>query len=164
MAATFTIATNDIVIGTNATDTLANIKSVLEVPAPTNQGITITALDMTFDGTVSTNKPVLIQLIRATATGTFPSSSITPEPTSADGAAMSTLLTAANIKFGLASAEGTLAASTNGWRLYRLAPTAGVLYQFPLGRGIWVPKGTFFRVRMIAVNAVNVTINLEEEE
>ncbi len=163
MGPTFSLAINDIAIGTNATDTLANIKSVFELPAPTNQGVRVTAIDLTFDGTTQTNKPVLVQLIRATATGSFPSSNLAPEPCNNDGAAQSTLLTAANVKWGLATGEGTVA-SGNGWRLYRLAPTAGVLYQLPLGREIWVPKATFFRIRMVAVNAVNVSLNVEEEE
>lgn len=163
MGPTFSLAIADIAIGTNAADTLANIKSVFELPVPANNAIRITAVDLTFDGVTATNKPVLVQLIRATATGTFPSSNLAPEPTNNDGAAQSTLITAANVKWGLATAEGTVATG-NGWRVYRIAPTAGVIYQLPLGRELWVPKATFFRVRVVGVNAVNVSPNVEWEE
>lgn len=166
MAATFSIAINDIAIGTNATDTLANIRSILDIPASAVQGFRIVAIDVTFDGTVATNKPVLVQLIRAnSATGTFPSSTINPvaENAEANFANEESVVTAANIKYGLASAEGTVA-SANGWRLWRLPPVAGVVYQLPLGREIYVIKGSSLRVRAVAVNAVNATVNVTVEQ
>lgn len=153
----------DLSVTVNATDTLANIISIIEIPAPANQPLIVTGIDMTFDGTTASNKPVLVQLIRASATGTFPSSSVTPDVENTDPASYTTLITAANVKYGTATAEGAVA-STNGLRLYRLPPTAGVLYQLPLGRGLWVPKAGFLRVRAVATAAVNVTVNVTVDE
>ncbi len=166
MASTFALAINDVAVPTNATDTLANVKSILEVAAPTNQGVRITGVDLSFDGVTATNKPVLVQVIRATAAATGAATgTITPEAENVDGNANSTILTTANLKYwtGGATGEGTVA-SVNGWRLYRIPPTAGTLYQLPLGRELWVPKAQFFRIRCVAVNAVNVTLNVTVEE
>lgn len=165
MGPTFSVCVPDMAIGTNATDTLANIKSLLEIPAATNQSLRISAVDITFDGVTSGNKPVLFQLTNASASGTFPSSSLAPCPCNNDTAAQATVVTAANVKWGLATGEGTInTAYVNGHRIYRLNPTGGTIYQLPLGRELWVPKGTFFRVRAVGVNAVNATINVEWEE
>lgn len=159
----WTIALNDQAVPTNATDTLANVKSMFELPAPANQPLVVTELDVTFDGTTSTNKPILLQVCLATATGTFPSSNLTPQAGSIDANAASTLVTAANIKYGTATVEGTVT-SGNGFRLWRLPPTSGLVQQLPLGRGIYVPKGQFLRLRAVAVNAVNLTFNLDWNE
>lgn len=163
MGPTFALAINDIAIGVNATDTTANLISVFELPAATNQSLRVTTVDLTFDGTTATNKPVLVQLAKATATGTFPSSNLAPAPENNDSAADTTVVTAANVKWGTATGEGTMA-SGNGYRLYRLPPTSGVLYQLPLGRELWVPKATFFRIRIVGTSAVNVTFNVAWEE
>jgi hypothetical protein len=158
---TFWFSLADQAIPTNATDSLANIKSIFELPAPTNQAIRIATLLVSFDGT-AVNKPVLLQVIQATATGTFPSNTLNPTAGNNDTAAASSLVTAANVKYGTATGEGTLGAG-NGI-LQRLSPQAGIIYQLPLGREFWIPKGAFLRIRAVAVNAVNATFSIEEEE
>jgi|SRR5215471_4624784 len=157
------LSINDIAVPVNATDSAANMKSIFELPAPTNQPLRIAYLDLTFDGTSSTAKPALFNVIRATATGTFPSSNLAPEPFNGDGAAASTLVTASNVKWGTATAEGTVA-SGNGWGYYRLPTNFGLVYQMALDDELWLPKGTFLRIRAVVASAVNVTINVRWKE
>lgn len=161
MGPTFWYSLVDQAIPVNATDSLANIKSILELPAPTNQGIRIASVLLSFDGT-AVNKPVLVQLIQATATGTFPSNTLAATAGNNDTAASSTLVTSANVKYGTATGEGTIGGG-NGI-VQRLSPQAGEIYQLPLGREFWIPKGAFFRIRAVTTVAVNVSLSIEEEE
>jgi hypothetical protein len=161
MGATFWWSLADQAVPTNATDSLANIKSIFELPAPTNQALRVASLLLSFDGT-AVNKPVLVQVIQATATGTFPSSSLSPSAGNNDGAAASTTVTTANVKYGTATGEGTIGAG-NGI-VQRLSPQAGEIYQLPLGREFWIPKAAFLRIRAVATIAVNVSLAVEVEE
>ncbi len=163
MGPTFVVCVPDIAVPVSGTDDVAHLVSILEMAADANASFRVTGLDISFDGTVGTNKPVLVQLIRATVGGTFPSSNPGVQAENNDPSVHTSRVLSANIKFGAASAEGTLA-STDGLRLYRLNPSGGVVYQLPLGRELWIPKAQFFRIRMVAANAVNATINVSIED
>lgn len=165
MASVFTFNLIDQAVPVNATDTLANSKSIFELAAPAGQAIRITSLDVTFDALPqANNKPVLINLIRATATGTFPTTNATAiDCLNADLASDTSAVAVGGIKYGTATVEGTVA-SVAGWRSYRLPSVGGVIYQLPLGREIWIPKGQFFRIRAVATVAVNLSLNLDWEQ
>ena len=163
MASTVAICKHDLAVAVNAADTYANLVTLLEIPAPAAQPLIITEMDVTFDGTTATAKPVLVTLCRATATTTGQTSTILPMPENVDANVYTSLITATNVKYGPATAEGTIP-NPNVYRLWRLPPTSGMVIQLPLGRGLWVPAGEFFRVRMVANAAVNVTINVSVAE
>lgn len=162
MASLWVFSLVDQAVPVNATDTTANLKSIFELPAPSGQGLRVVEVEYSFDlAPNETNKPLLLQLIEATATGTFPSSSVTPSAVNEGGHSDTSPFTAANVKFGTATAEGTLAAG-NGFQ-YRLLGTGGVFKQLPLGRELFIAKAAFLRIRSVVTVAVNATFNITVE-
>jgi hypothetical protein len=131
----------------------ATAKTLVELTAGAQDKARLVAWGVTFDGTNGTTTPAKVELLRASAaiTGT----SVTPAPYDSDEGAASA--TAAHS----ATAEGT---ATTVLESYRVPPTSGLIFQYPLGREVVVPKGGLIRVRVTAAAGVNATVTLVWEE
>jgi len=63
------------------------IKTLVQILAPTNQGIALTRATVSFEGTAPTDKPNLVQLMKQTTAGTGGLSTITPKLKNSPGGA-----------------------------------------------------------------------------
>lgn len=133
----------------------ATAKSIFELATPASGRARIKYVNVMFDGVVSANVPVKIEWGKFSAAVTT-ASAVTPSKQDP-----STVPSLATTKHST-TAEG--AGTASDVHIWRISPTAGVIYQIPLGDEFAVLLSTFFRVRCTAAQAVNVAFDIGWEE
>ena len=135
--------------------TAATAKSMLELATPATDRVKIVEWWYEFDGTTSTNTPVKIEIGRFSAAVTT-ATAFTPEKF--DPAMGTSAVTAKHST----STEGAGTADDIIHR--RCPPTSGYHYVAPLGREFTMALSTFWRMRVTAAQAVNITCGVIWEE
>lgn len=142
----WTVTTGSVASGTAA-------KTMIELATGTAISNYWVAFDITFDGVTASAVPVLVELISSTASGTGTaitfaaphrynvSSSYNPQTTA---------------KVNL-TVEGSTPTVIDGWRV---PPTSGMSYQWPLGREFGMGISQFKGIRVTAAATVNYVCNL----
>jgi type 1 fimbria pilin len=131
-------------------------KTVLQVATPAAIPISIIAMDITFDGVTASNVPVLVTLERQASAGTGGvalTSGWGPNPLDAVGAAT----TCTALKGPWATTEPVL---TTIYKAWRVSPTSGLSYQWPLGQEPGLPPSAWIAVVVLAGASVNACVNL----
>jgi general stress protein CsbA len=111
------------------------------------------ACEVTFNGVTPTNVPVRIDFCTYTATGT--GTTYTPKKT---GQAVGTAVSTWKINDTVEPSTPVILFS------WFINPTAGVFYQWPLGRELFHSTSVVQGIRLTAPNAVNAIVNLTIEE
>lgn len=121
----------------------ATAKTVLEVAAPATKTLNISEWWIEFDGVSGTGEPVVVEILRKTASAT--ASALTPRSKDQQTDVLATA------EYN-ASAEGT-----DGDVLYRfnIHPQGGKHVMFPLGDEIVVQKSGMIAIKATAPAAVN---------
>lgn len=138
MALTATVAKTGIELGTSSTNRIKIFEWWVE-----------------YDGVNAANTPVKVEVGRFSAGVTTASSYTASKYDTADGAATATAKTNATVE-GAGTASDVF--------LHRVPPTGGLYVQYPLGRELVVGTSAFFRIRLTAAQAVNVTAGVSWEE
>lgn len=133
----------------------ATAKTVFELATPATARAKIKTFWVEFDGTSASATPVKIEIARASAAVTTATAVTPSKMDAADGASGSTTKHST-------STEG--AGTLSDVLYHRISPTAGVVYQFPLGDEFIVAVSSFARVRITAGANVNCTFGVIWEE
>jgi hypothetical protein len=120
---------------------------------------TVIGFDVTFDSTATGSGavPVRVELVRATGASSG-GSTYTPKPWLTGDTAS---ITTARIND---TSDGAGVAILKSWLV---SPTAGLVYQFPLGREVSMSASDFFELRLISQSGMttcNYEANLDFEE
>jgi hypothetical protein len=121
----------------------ATAKTLLEITAPSTKTLEVSEWWVEFDGVSGSGEPVVVEILRKTATIT--GSSLTPRSKDEQSDALATAK-------HTAAAEGT-----DGDVLYRfnIHPQGGKHVMFPLGDEIIVQKSGMLAIKAIAPAVVN---------
>ena len=134
----------------------ATATTLLQVVAPANQRLALKQVTIGFDGTVNTNTPVLVQLIRQTTAGTVSGSSATIKRKDDDiGTAVQT-----TVQDGF-TAEPTY---TDVVWSELVHPQTGVIYPLPIPGELIVKGGGRIGLVCTAPQPVNAIGTIEGEE
>lgn len=133
--------------------TAATAKTILQVVAPANQRLALTAFAVSFDGVTSGAVPVAVEIVRQTDAGT--SSAATPL---LDGVGAETIQATARKN---ATVEPT---TTDVKRRYYVHPQTGQEFRFSVDEEILVAGGGRLGLRCTAPAGVNVTGHMTVEE
>lgn len=137
-----------------------NIKTMLQVKPSSTIGMTVVDWGISFDGTAA-NEPIQIELIETDVAATVTAhaaSGITKYDAKAlmGGDPTTNLIQVGTTSTGYTSSgEGSITTVRNLAPPIQLTPTAGMIYQLPLGREPFVQVDKFMRIRVKAANAVN---------
>lgn len=136
----------------------ANTMTVMQLVAPTNQRLRVTALEISFDGTNSAVAPAAVTLERQTS-GTFTNTAVSPKKTN-DPSSVGEVVQA--------TSKNTQSAAPTSGDIMRqfFVPTFGglVIYPFAPGQEVMVPGGTILGVKVQTTAAVNCFGGLCYEE
>lgn len=119
----------------------------------------IVAFDCTFDGTDATKTPIRVELVKTTTAPSVSGAAFTPLVVSAD-----TSRTAQTTARTNDTTDGSSPTVIAAWEV---SPTAGISYQWPLGREPNMPVSAFWEIRVTTVTASgtpNYDVNLWFEE
>jgi hypothetical protein len=128
-------------------------KTVLQLATPANIPISIVALDVTFDGVTATAVPVLVTLEQQASAGTGGvalTANWGPNPIDPNNPA--TTVTA--LKGPWATTEPVMSKIIKAWRV---PPTSGLPYQWPLDQEPVCPASGWLAVVVTPAAAVNAT-------
>jgi type 1 fimbria pilin len=131
-------------------------KTVLQVASPAAIPLSVIALDITFDGVTASAVPVLVTLERQASAGTGGvalTANWGPNPLDAN----STATTCTALKGPWATTEPVL---TTVYKAWRVSPTSGLSYQWPLGQEPGLPASAWIAVVVLAGAAVNACANI----
>lgn len=134
----------------------ATAKSVIELGTPATERALIKEWWVDFDGVTATAIPVKVEIQRFSAAVTT-ATTLAGDPLQGDPAA-SVLAKHSTTTEG----AGTPTAGS-GW-IKRIPPTSGFHYLAVEGRELLIPVSAFFRIRITAAAAVNVTAGVVWEE
>lgn len=129
-------------------------KTVLMVKAPANQRLRLFEWAVGYDGIVTTNTPVTVELVRYTADGTM--SALTPRKEDSGLAE-----TPQSVWTHTATAEPTVDHVMDSITVH---PQTAHVNPFAYAREWMVPGGTRFGIRCTAVQVVNVRPRMRIEE
>jgi type 1 fimbria pilin len=130
--------------------------TVLQIATPSGIQISIIAIDITFDGTNASATPVLVTLERQASAGTGGvalTANWGPNPLDPNDPA--TTVTA--LKGAWATTEPVL---TTVYKSWRISPTGGLTYPFPLGQEPVLPASSWIALVVNAGATVNATATL----
>lgn len=134
----------------------ATAKSVLELGTAATDRATIVSWWAEFDGATATAVPVKIEVGRFSAAVTTATTGTVAKYSTAEGASATVLKHTTTVE-----GAGTIEA---GAEIHRVHPQGGIVIQYPLGRELIVALSTFWRIRLTAAAAVNVTVGVVFEE
>lgn len=131
-------------------------KTVLQIASPSTLVCSIIAVDITFDGITASNVPVLVTLERQASAGTG-GVALTAGwgPAPFDPNTPATTTTA--LKGPWATTEPVL---TTVYKAWRINPTSGLSYQFPLDQEVVLPVSAWIALCVTAGAAVNATASI----
>lgn len=136
----------------------ANTLTVMQIAAPTNQRLRITALEMSFDGTNSANTPAAVSLERQTG-GTFTNTAVLPKKTNDPSG------TGETIQASTKNTQSVAPTSGDVMRQFYVPVFGGlVIYPFAPGQEVMVPGGTILGVKVTTTALVNCFGGLCYEE
>lgn len=130
--------------------------TVLQLATPSAIPISIIAIDITFDGTSAAAVPVLVTLERQASAGTGGvalTANWGPNPLDPNDPAT----TCTALKGTWATTEPAL---TTVYKSWRLSPTGGLSYPFPLGQEPVLPASSWIALVVNAGAAVNATATI----
>lgn len=140
------------------TNVNANTMTVVQLIAPTNQRLRMTALELGFDGTNSANAPALITIERQTG-GTFTNTTVRPAKTNDPSGVGETIQ--ANSKNGMTASP----TSTDTLGQFPVPVFGGlVIYPFAPGQEVMIPGGTTLGIKVQTQAAVNCYGGIRYEE
>lgn len=135
------------------------LKTLLQLATPSTVKAGLIEVSITFDGTVASNRPVLVTLRRQTSAGSGGASiagNFGPNCQDEQNASTPTALTTAQQgPSGTWATEPTTGRVVRAWRV---PPTSGYAHQLPLGQEIVIPYSSYLGVVVTADNAVNATV------
>jgi hypothetical protein len=131
----------------------ATAKTAIELATGSGISNFWVAFDVTFDGTTASAVPALVEIITTTATGTGTAITFAAAHRYNVSATYNPVSTA---KVNL-SVEGSTPTVIAAWRV---PPTGGFSYQWPLGREFGMPISSFKGIRITAAAVVNYVVNL----
>lgn len=129
-------------------------KTVLQIKAAANHRVKLLSWGVSFDGTVASNQPVVVELLRQTTAGT----ATTLTPVKLDESLGETLQTTAS---HTATAEPT---AGNVLSRVDVHPQGGYEFIFPIGQEIILAGNGRLGIRCTAPEAVNVIGKMQFEE
>lgn len=152
------VATRDSIATAAATQKVA-----VEIGAPSNKEIKVYHWSVTAQGTVSNATPYLLQLIRATATITGSTGSITAMPLTAPAQSglASTVTTSKYLGTGAYPHGGT---AQDPLFNFRVPPTTGIDMWYPEGKELIIWGGLYMWWVATAAADVNLTYVIEWDE
>jgi len=130
----------------------ATARSVIELATSTTERVRIVSWWVEFDGVASTAVPVKVELGRFSAAVVTATAGTVSKLDPGEGA------TTAVVKHTTTD-EGTGTAEA-GLETHRIHPQGGLVIQYPLGREPVLAVSTFWRIRVTAAAAVNVTAGI----
>lgn len=130
------------------------IKTMIQIKANANQGITVWKWGLDFDGTGTT--PVKCELIETGTVGATITQHVAAgiQPLGGNQAASLVDLSSTTASGYTATAEGTITATRYG-SINSVLPGNGDRNEWSLSREFWVPAGKVVRIRVTAAAAVN---------
>lgn len=138
----------------SAITTGTSLKSLLEIATPAGVRASIKSWWVEFNGTTATNAPILVELVRGSATIT--GTALTP--VKYDDFAPTANVTAKHTATG----EGT---PTDVLEAHYVSPTSGLIIQYPLGSEPKVPVSSFLKLRVTAASgSVSANVGFVWEE
>lgn len=131
-------------------------KTVIQVATPAAIAIDIVGIDITFDGVSASAVPVLVTLERQASAGTG-GVALTAGwgPNPIDPSVPATTCTV--LKGPWATTEPVL---TSVYKAWRISPTSGLSYLFPLGQEPKVPASSWVALTVTPAAAVNATATI----
>lgn len=135
----------------------ATAKTIFELASSANVPVAIVEWSVTFDGTSATATPVKVESQRFSA-------AVTTATTQAGVAWGLHGGTAASTTKHSTTTEGAGTATAASGQIIRVPPSGGFLEQYPLGRELYVPISSFWRLRLTAAQAVNVSFHVVWDE
>lgn len=135
----------------------ATAKTILEIATPSTADCIPFLWWVEFDGTVSTNTPVKVEVGRFSAAVTT-ATTATPSKVNYGGNSLASQLT---VKHST-TVEG--AGTASDVEIHRVSPTSGVIWQESLGNEWAIGASSFYRIRCTAASAVNVTFGVRWAE
>ncbi len=136
--------------GKTAGAAAASIKVAIQLATGANEGARIVQIDVTFNGTSATAKPVLVELVKTTGASSG-GSTYTPLKVNADAYGVGASIVAVRIND---TSDGSSPTIQQAW----LVPaTSGIVVQFPLGREIFMAASEFWEVRVTWQTSETVT-------
>lgn len=132
----------------------ATAKTILQIEAPTNHRVALTAFSVSFDATSAGLEPVNVEILRQTTAGTMTSAT----PVKDDSSLTESIQTSAQRD---ATSEPTAA---DVLRRYNIHPQDGYERVFGPDEEIIVPGGGRLAIRCTSANDVNVTGHMSFEE
>jgi hypothetical protein len=132
----------------------ATAKTVLQISAPTNIPLKLKSWGVSFDGTATTNEPVVVRLLRQTTAGTMTSLTLVK----ADSDRTGTIQTTATHS---ASAEPTAGDVLDRMDIH---PQGGYVYVYAPDDCDIIPANTRLGIECTAPQAVNVIAKMRFEE
>lgn len=130
----------------------ATAKTIVELATGTGVVANIVEVAITFNGTSATAVPVLVELIKSTATCTG---------TAITALGLNTAVAATTTAKHTATVEGTSPTVLQAWYV---PPTSGIVIQYPLGREPAALASMFVGVRCTAPATVSCAVNVNFEE
>ncbi len=148
MSVQYAVTTGAVALAAATAKTL--VEGVTDASGPPPEWV---AVDITFDGVAASAVPVRVDFCTYAATGT--GTAYTPKKL---GAALGVARSTWKVND---TTEPTTPVVLFSWYL---PPTAGLFYQWPLGRELLHPLSTVQGIRLTAPAAVNAIVNLTIEE
>lgn len=142
--------------GADAVALTAARKTVLQYASAASISSSVVAIDITFDGITASNVPVLVTLERQASAGTG-GVALTAGwgPNPMDPNTPATTFTV--LKGPWATTEPVL---TTVYKSWRISPTSGLSYQFPLDQEPVLPASAWMAIVVTAGAVVNATANI----
>jgi hypothetical protein len=144
----FSIQTAKIATGTSA-------KTIAQLVASANVRAVVDELSISFDGTVNSGTPILVEAVRQTSAGTMSAQTVR-KTNNSDQETLNT--TAQNT----ATAEPTDSGDVPWSELVH--PQTGYTWQAPYGKEISVQGGTRLGIRVTAAAGVNCVVRIKGQE
>lgn len=134
----------------------ATAKTIIEIGTPSTGACRLIGLEVSFDGVTAAAVPVAVEVMKFAATGT--GSAYTPLKMNGEAQNRAAVCTAKTSD----TVEPASQTRVVGWKV---SPYGGLwVYQWPLGRELYLPPSSFFGIRCTAPAIVNVDANLTFEE
>ena len=133
-------------------------KTVICIQAPTNQRLRVKGIEVMGKGTVNTDTPVKVELVKAASISGGTAGSVTTTALDPDYGE-----TAQATYSGNYSAEPTYTSGTTV-RTWEVQPQTGLIVYFPMHDEIKIKGGGVFAVRLTSVQNETMAVNVIVEE
>lgn len=135
--------------------TAATAKTCLQVIAAANHRVRVAGISVTFKGTVVTDTPALVRLVRQTTAGTMSSATVVKK----DENMAETIQTTAT-----KGASGTEPTITDELEALEVHPQTGMRWYYPMGDEVFIKGGNRLGVQITAAQGQTAVVVMELEE